>query len=528
MSVRSRLTKAQNATPCEHGRLMLSSSPHDSTIGFVRPPVTKRIAARMPSGRTVAATDITSASDSTKPSYEPPDTSFPAPLVLPGDDLALDPKYPPQTLRMWARDSNRNPITPLRKTVYVTSPPVLSADVDFMRAWTMPNTKSLGKAKHDLLARLPAELNMTIVQHYLEAFFHPLPVKLLGPPLSFTSWEQRKKPAKPSHTRVDIAILTPPSTLTKINHRSRPNSFLFTNQLSMSDLIDALMTSIPSDAHSITMLTQHDMYEDEDDEFICGRAYGGDRVAVVSSARYVVPPGMEDDGDSDGDEAGHQWPASHCWDFVKRKCANGNDEDEDVERTRKKRKTVVNKASDPFKSTNLIDVATNLSAPLPRALSVFLQPPPESMNAHATSSTYAASFHFRVIRTLTHEILHTFGLDHCVYYACLMQGTASLGEDGRIPPYLCPVCSEKLWRAVKAVITDGADGAPNSVTLNPRNGKKHPQEKGILEDKLRHDWMVERYRRMKAVCEQNRSRELGCQWRAFAGWLEGRLEELIQ
>jgi archaemetzincin len=39
-------------------------------------------------------------------------------------------------------------------------------------------------------------------------------------------------------------------------------------------------------------------------------------------------------------------------------------------------------------------------------------------------------------------------MDHCVYYACIMQGTAGMAEDVRQPPFLCPVCLKKLARAV--------------------------------------------------------------------------------
>ncbi len=41
-------------------------------------------------------------------------------------------------------------------------------------------------------------------------------------------------------------------------------------------------------------------------------------------------------------------------------------------------------------------------------------------------------------------------MDHCVYYACVMQATASLAEDVRQPPYLCPVDLAKILRATGA------------------------------------------------------------------------------
>lgn len=51
---------------------------------------------------------------------------------------------------------------------------------------------------------------------------------------------------------------------------------------------------------------------------------------------------------------------------------------------------------------------------------------------------------FRASRTCTHEISHMFGLSHCVYYKCLMNGSNTLEENDRRPSNLCPVCLKKL------------------------------------------------------------------------------------
>ncbi len=45
-------------------------------------------------------------------------------------------------------------------------------------------------------------------------------------------------------------------------------------------------------------------------------------------------------------------------------------------------------------------------------------------------------------------------MDHCVYYACSMQGSASIVEDARQPPYLCPVDLAKVLRATEADSTE--------------------------------------------------------------------------
>jgi len=50
--------------------------------------------------------------------------------------------------------------------------------------------------------------------------------------------------------------------------------------------------------------------------------------------------------------------------------------------------------------------------------------------------------------TIVHEIGHLFGLDHCVYYECVMEGTNTFDEFDRQPLYLCPVCLHKMCHAM--------------------------------------------------------------------------------
>lgn len=60
----------------------------------------------------------------------------------------------------------------------------------------------------------------------------------------------------------------------------------------------------------------------------------------------------------------------------------------------------------------------------------------------------------RVLQTLTHEIGHIFGLRHCQWLACLMQGSNHLEEADRRPLNLCPICLRKLQCAVGFNIID--------------------------------------------------------------------------
>ncbi len=54
----------------------------------------------------------------------------------------------------------------------------------------------------------------------------------------------------------------------------------------------------------------------------------------------------------------------------------------------------------------------------------------------------------RSLKIMSHEIGHMFGLEHCTYYACVMNGASDLIETDRHPLHLCPVCLRKLHHAV--------------------------------------------------------------------------------
>ncbi|MCW8131423.1 MAG: hypothetical protein KIS92_13825 [Planctomycetota bacterium] len=52
----------------------------------------------------------------------------------------------------------------------------------------------------------------------------------------------------------------------------------------------------------------------------------------------------------------------------------------------------------------------------------------------------------RACKVLNHEAGHIFGLKHCIFYQCSMNGSNSLKETDAAPIHFCPVCHRKiLW-----------------------------------------------------------------------------------
>uniref|UniRef100_A0A2K5CC30 Archaemetzincin-2 n=1 Tax=Aotus nancymaae TaxID=37293 RepID=A0A2K5CC30_AOTNA len=85
----------------------------------------------------------------------------------------------------------------------------------------------------------------------------------------------------------------------------------------------------------------------------------------------------------------------------------------------------------------------------------------------------------RSCKTLTHEIGHIFGLRHCQWLACLMQGSNHLEEADRRPLNLCPICLRKLqcaigfsvverYRALVQWIDDDSAGTPGATPKHSR------------------------------------------------------------
>lgn len=51
---------------------------------------------------------------------------------------------------------------------------------------------------------------------------------------------------------------------------------------------------------------------------------------------------------------------------------------------------------------------------------------------------------YRAYKVMVHELGHMFGMRHCIYYKCIMNGSNHLGEVDAKPLDVCPVCLRKL------------------------------------------------------------------------------------
>lgn len=54
----------------------------------------------------------------------------------------------------------------------------------------------------------------------------------------------------------------------------------------------------------------------------------------------------------------------------------------------------------------------------------------------------------RGCKVLAHETDHMFGLEHCIYFKCALNGSNHLKESDSRPMHLCPVCLRKLQHGI--------------------------------------------------------------------------------
>jgi archaemetzincin len=352
---------------------------------------------------------------------------FPAPMMVPGHELAFDPDYPPQPVQEWFEADYRNKVTPERNTIYVAAPPKVPKGLSFVSKWTIPKSTDKVSLTGDATPTPAPSINDVV--EYLQAFYHGMKVRLLtDPALEWLAWESPEKTRKSSKKsrrpsrNPDCVGLSNGKEIIRIESRPSPDG-IFSGQLNQSHLLEVAIDILPKDAYGLLMLVHHDLFEDEDDDFCCGRACGGSRVAVVSMARYRPELDAKQEIDLE-----HVWPASHCARHVGRFFSNKTPAGPSEEQKH------YSNALEYHPGSAIADaVVAHLELPLP-----------------SSPAELSALWLGRICKTASHELGHCFGIDHCVYWACSMQGTAHITEDHRQPPYLCPVDLSKVLRAAGA------------------------------------------------------------------------------
>jgi len=69
-------------------------------------------------------------------------------------------------------------------------------------------------------------------------------------------------------------------------------------------------------------------------------------------------------------------------------------------------------------------------------------------SAHSPDEATGAVVLLRSAKVLAHETGHMFGMQHCVHFLCVMNGSNHLDELDSRPLHLCPVCLRKLQWSV--------------------------------------------------------------------------------
>jgi archaemetzincin len=460
---------AKMESACKHAHLQRGPSPYATEAGYQRPSPDRRLAATTKTGRNplyLKEKDARQRESLVDAAAENLATAFPAPLVLPDDDLALDPDYPPQSFRSWWLEGERNKPTTERNAIYVAGTPKVSSSLGFMHTWATPQLKSMDKGSVSGELRPPKTSH---VMQYIGAFYHGFTVKQFPKLLRFVPWDERSVGNNKSSIPAMIGLAVDDSAV-GIQARRSPDG-IFKGQLNLNDILDVAIEILPNDAYAIILLMDYDLYEDDNDDFCCGRAYGGSRVSIVSTARYH--PALDRYA---GIDSAHMWPASHCQRYINSLCGQSQGIKPDKP------------DATPLKQAiNVVDQRKTYSR----------QESKDEAQIDATSY-YRGLWFSRIARTAAHELGHCFGMDHCVYYACSMQGTAGMAEDVRQPPYLCPICLTKVAHAVLCELQAGRE-------------------------EQKEDYILERYESLIKLCDEW---DFVGMFAGYSAWMKGRVGQL--
>ncbi|KAH7027991.1 uncharacterized protein B0I36DRAFT_146072 [Microdochium trichocladiopsis] len=507
---------------CQHTTLQLEPSACAARVGFTPTAATELLAAAELSGETHHDGVVGTAEAVVKELS----AFFPAPLILPGDELAYEPTEEGQSCHEWLHETERNQPMAKRGTLYVASVPRIDPEVKHVETWTRPGAAAARKTPPGDASLLQPPQAEDIID-FLSAFYHGVPVKPFPQQLRFVAWdgETDREDVRNGMSYIGLAT-TRDNNCTRIRARTSPDGEVFPKQLNLEDILDAGIEMLPGDAYALLLLVDHDLYESDEDDFCCGRAYGGSRVCVVQTARYH--PALDAHA---GIDAAHMWPTSHCKTYLDKLCraegisvASGGGRGSAAAAAAGGSSSSSSSSKPPLRAAvdaavqaaqgsltgKTSTVATTSGSGTPAAGAVS-QADQEAMGRPSPAQRQRQQqqqglWLSRLARTTAHELGHCFGMDHCVYYACLMQSTASMAEDVRQPPYLCPVCLNKVAHAVAGELLPGTRGGKMRKMQQPQK-KKAATTRGGSRDVLRAaeapettDYLIQRYAAIADFC----------------------------
>ncbi|CAG5117839.1 unnamed protein product [Candidula unifasciata] len=65
-------------------------------------------------------------------------------------------------------------------------------------------------------------------------------------------------------------------------------------------------------------------------------------------------------------------------------------------------------------------------------------------DSHSDVNTIDGIVMWKLFKSLSHELCHLFGLEHCTFFLCAMNESSSVSDAMSHPLFLCPVCLRKL------------------------------------------------------------------------------------
>ena len=89
---------------------------------------------------------------------------------------------------------------------------------------------------------------------------------------------------------------------------------------------------------------------------------------------------------------------------------------------------------------------------------------------------------FRSIRVMCHELGHMFGMKHCTYYKCIMNGSNYLEESNKKPWYLWWICLRKLYKIIRFDLLKRYQSLAEAWNINPEFNQAKKWYQNIAND----------------------------------------------